>query len=114
MDDLNLRAKVSKGYERDRVFLKALLSDGKRAFDAIVLDLVEEEGSVKICLWVPEWQQRVKCRYVLVEKQEDRYIVRSADETRTHELKEGTGVRIQCGLNTGAKRWKDRLLVSMV
>jgi len=114
MDDLNLRAKVSKGYERDRVFLKALLSDGKRIFESIVLDLVEEEGSVKICLWVPEWQQRVKCRYVLVEKQEDRYIVRSADETRTHELKEGSGVRIQCGLNTGAKRWKDRLLVSMV
>ena len=114
MDDLNLRAKVSKGYERDRVFLKALLSDGKRIFDALVLDLTEEDGVVKVCLWIPEWQQRVKCRYVLVDKQEDRYIVRSADETRSHELKEGCGVRIQCGLNTGAKRWKDRLLINIV
>jgi hypothetical protein len=114
MDDLNLRAKVSKGYERDRVFLNALLSNGKRIFDALVLDLDEDDGSVKICLWIPEWQQRAKCSYVLVEKQEDKYIVCSADESQTHELKEGCGVRIQCGLNTGAKRWKDRLLVSIV
>jgi exoribonuclease R len=48
MDDLNLRAKVTKGYERDRVFLKALLQHGKRIFDAIVLDLEENEGSVKV------------------------------------------------------------------
>jgi exoribonuclease R len=114
VSELNQRAKVSKGYERDRVFLNALLKEGQREFDALILDLVEELGQVQCVLWVREWQQKVKCRYALVEKKEDVYTVRSADESRVFDLKEGLAVRIQCGLHLGASRWKDRVIVNLI
>jgi len=114
MDDLNLRAKVSKGYERDRVFLNALLKDGKRVFESIVLDLEENEGSVKVCLWVPEWQQRVKMRAKLLGKTERVWRIGTADQSGSHELSEGQTVKVECGINVGARRWKDRLITNLV
>jgi hypothetical protein len=114
MDDLNLRAKVSKGYERDRVFLNALLQHGKRIFESIVLDLVEEEGSVKICLWIPEWQQRVKMRAKLLEKTDRIWRIATADESRILELVEGGVVKVECGLHLGERRWKNRLVLSIL
>ena len=114
MEDLNQRAKVSKGYERDRVFLNALLKDGKRVFDAFVLDLVEEEGFVKVCLWISEWQQRVKMRAKLLTKTERVWSVELADESGSYELSEGQTVKVKCGMNVGARRWKDRLVSSIV
>jgi hypothetical protein len=114
MDDLNQRAKVSKGYERDRVFLNALLKDGKRVFDALVLDLTEEEVGVKVCLWIPEWQQRVKMRAKLLTKTERVWSVELADESGSYELSEGQMVKVECGMNVGAPRWKDRLIICIV
>ena len=114
MEDLNQRAKVSKGYERDRVFLNALLSDGKRVFDAIVLDLEEENGLAKICLWIPEWQQKAKMRAKIVEKTDRVWRIGSADESGSHELSEGQTVRVECGMNVGARRWKDRLVLRIL
>jgi exoribonuclease R len=114
VSDLNERAKVSKGYERDRVFLNALLKEGQREFEALILDLVEESGQVKCVLWIHEWQQKVKCRYALVEILEIGYKVRSADESKNYELKEGLVVRIECGLNLGASRWKDRVVITLL
>ena len=114
MDDLNLRAKVSKGYERDRVFLNALLQHGKRIFESIVLDLVEEEESVKVCLWVPEWQQRVKMRTKLLEKTDRIWRIATADESRILELVEGGVVKVECGLHLGERRWKNRLVLSIL
>jgi len=114
MDDLNQRAKVSKGYERDRVFLNALLSNGKRVFEAIVLDLTEDEDSAKICVWIPEWQQRVKMRAKIVEKTDRVWRVRTADASGSYELSEGQVVRVECGMNVGARRWKDRLVLRIL
>jgi exoribonuclease R len=114
MSDLNARAKISKGYERDRTFLKALLVEGKRVFDAIVLDLVLEETLVKCVLWIKEWQQKVKCRYTLVEPIEKGFKVRSADESNVFALKEGQMVRVECGLNLGSSRWKDRVVLQIL
>ena len=114
MEDLNQRAKVSKGYERDRVFLNALLSNGKRVFDAIVLDLEDLEGFAKVCVWIPEWQQRVKIRAKIVEKTDRMWRVGSADESESHELSEGQAIRVECGMNVGARRWKDRLVLRIL
>ena len=113
MSDLNERAKISKGYERDRVFLNALLNDGKRIFDAIVLDLVEESGA-KICLWIPEWKQRVKMRAKLLERTDSVWRIGTADESRVLELTEGQSVKVECGLNLGERRWKNRLVLSIL
>ena len=96
------------------MFLKALLKEGQREFEALILDLVEESGQVKCVLWIHEWQQKVKCRYALVEILETGYKVKSADESKNYELKEGGIVRIECGLNLGASRWKDRVIIHIL
>jgi uncharacterized protein (DUF2461 family) len=114
IEDLNQRAKVSKGYERDRVFLNALLQHGKRVFDGLVLDLTEDEGFAKVCVWIPEWQQRAKMRATIIEKTDRVWRVRTADESGSHELSEGQTVKVECGMNVGARRWKDRLVLRIL
>ena len=113
VSDLNQRAKISKGYERDRVFLNALLRTGQRIFDALVLDLVEEEGKVKVALWIQEWQQKVKCRLNGTRIGAGWRLV-AADESRVVDLEEGKKIRIECGINLGASRWKDRLVITIL
>jgi hypothetical protein len=95
------------------MFLNALLNDGKRVFDAIILDLVEESGA-KICLWIPEWKQRVKMRAKLLERADSVWRIGTADESRILELVEGQSVKVECGLNLGERRWKNRLVLSIV
>jgi len=114
ISDLNDRSKISKGYERDRIFLNALLGKGQRAFDALVLDLVEEaEARLKVVFWIQEWQQKIRCRYTLVKKEGSGYRIRLADESKELDLMEGTSVRIQVGLNLDQSRWKDRLVITL-
>jgi len=113
VSDLNQRAKISKGYERDRVFLNALLKTGQRVFDALVLDLVEEEGKIKVSLWIQEWQQKVKCR-LNGTRIGAGYRLVAADESRTIDVEEGKKIRIECGINLGSSRWKDRLVITML
>ena len=88
--DLNLRAKVSKAYERDRVFLNCLLGAGKREFEALVLDVGE-----KVVLWIPEWSQKVKC-------------------VTNRSVAEGQTVVVRCAMNIGARRWKERLVIEIL
>jgi exoribonuclease R len=115
VSDLNDRSKISKGYERDRVFLSALLGKGKREFDALILDLMEEtEGRIKVVLWIREWQQKIRCRYRLIKKTDSVWRVVLADQSKEVDLVEGASVRIQCGLNLDQSRWKDRIVVSLL
>ena len=108
VSDLNMRAKISKGYERDRAFLHAVL-DGSREFEARILDQVEEGDRMKLTLWVPAWQQRIKYRCKRLGEQ-----IVSADETVTRTVVEGQILRFRCGVNLGARRWKDRLVIEFV
>jgi exoribonuclease R len=114
VSDLNQRFKISKGYERDRVLLQVLLGSGAREFDARILDLVETDDSLKISIWIEEWSQRVKYRVKTFEKTERGYRIGSVDETEVQEVAEGDQVRIRCGLNLGARRWKERLVLQIL
>jgi len=114
VSDLNWRAKVSKGYERDRVLLQVLLGSGIRLFDARLLDLMEADSQLKIVVWIPAWQQRIKHRVKTFEKTERGYRIWSVDETEAKELAEGDLVRIRCGLHLGARRWKERLVLQLL
>ena len=113
VSDLNDRSKISKGYERDRIFLQALLGQGQREFDALILDLIEEGGRLKVVFWIREWQQKIRCRYTLVKKTDSVYRVLLADESKEVDLMEGQTLRIRCGLNLDQSRWKDRIVVTL-
>ena len=116
--ELNHRMKVAKGYERDLVLVRCLLGpNAKRRFDGLILDAVEEEGTLALRVWIEDWAKAIKCRYRIVEKgAEGTYRVGSADETAVHEVREGAPVRIECGLNLGStsRRWKERILVRFI
>jgi hypothetical protein len=90
--------------------------DAKRRFDGLILDAVEEEGTLALRVWIEDWAKAIKCRYRIVEKEGDTYRVGSADETAVHEVREGAPVRIECGLNLGStsRRWKERILVRFI
>jgi len=113
VSDLNDRSKISKGYERDRIFLQALLGQGQREFDALILDLIEEGGRLKVVFWIREWQQKIRCRYTLVKKTDSVCRVLLADESKEVDLMEGQTLRIRCGLNLDQSRWKDRIVVTL-
>jgi hypothetical protein len=114
VSDLNLRAKISKSYERDRILLQVLLGSGTREFNVRILDLEEEAEQLKISMWVDEWQQRIKHRVKKFEKTESGYRIWAADESMIYELEEGTLGRIRCGLNLGLRRWKERLVIQLL
>ena len=114
VSDLNLRAKVSKGYERDRILLQVLLGSGLREFSAQILDLIEEGDQLKMVLWINDWQQRIKYRVKKFEKTDRGYRICAIDETGVKEVCEGGLVRIRCGLNLGLRRWKERLVIQIL
>ena len=114
VSDLNLRAKISKCYERDRILLQVLLGAGTREFDVRIIDLEEEAEQLKISMWVDEWQQRIKHRVKKFEKTESGYRIWAADESMIYELEEGALGRIRCGLNLGLRRWKERLVIQLL
>lgn len=112
--DLNARAKVAKGYERDRIFLNCLLKDEKRLFEGVLLDIEPEGPTVRLRIWVAEWQRTVRCRYKLLSQTDGTFTICSADETVHLVISEGMAIRFKCAINVGERRWKDRLVVNLV
>jgi len=112
--DLNRRAKVAKGYERDRIFLNCLLKDEKRVFEGRVLDVETEGASVRLRIWAPQWQRTVRCRYKLISQTDGKFTICSADESVSRIVEEGMPVRFKCAINVGERRWKDRLVVNLL
>ena len=114
--ELNESAKVAKGYERDRQFLKCLLGDGERTFGGRILDLEpQEDGKVVVRIWISAWGRTVKTRMRLVEPLKSDGLARvcSADETATFELREGQEIKFDCAMNLAGRRWKDRLVIQI-
>ena len=112
--DLNRRAKVAKGYERDRIFLNCLLKDEKRVFVGRLLDVEVEGATVRLRIWIPEWQRTVRSRYKLVSEENGNFIISSADESLKRLIIEGMTIRFKCAINVGERRWKDRLIVNLL
>jgi len=113
--ELNKAAKVAKGYERDRQFLKCLLGTGERTFGGRILDLeAQEDGKCVIRIWVDAWGRTVKTRMRLLGLCEGGIArVCSADETDTFELREGQEIEFDCAMNLAGRRWKDRLVIQI-
>lgn len=125
VDDLNRRAKVSKSYERDLCYLRALLGT-KREYEGQVVEIerMEEAGAgagagastcdtiAKVRIWVPAWKRIVRCtyRFTMANEEKQSYVFVSADGGTTFELTAGQKVAIQFAVKLRERRWKDRIL----
>jgi len=98
MYDMNMRAKLSKNYERDLLFLKAIHT--KRAFKGIVLDI-----NSKIKLYVPDWKKCISLKYKMIDEK-----MWSMDEK--HEIHFGE-VEFTCTFDLNARNWKERIIINI-
>jgi exoribonuclease R len=106
VEDLNLRSKMAKSYERNLLFVRSVLG-GKRTFDNVRIINI---NSNKVVLWITEWQKTVSIRM----KQNEMGQFVSADEKYTYELHEGDLVSIEFAINLAGRFWKDRMIIRIL
>jgi hypothetical protein len=85
IEQMNARSKAIKAYERDLIFVRAVLEPTKKSLDGIVT----ESGRV----WVPKWGKIVK-----------------AD---TDEIQPGAAVDIKYFCDATKRNWKRRLVLKI-
>ena len=92
VDDLNLRSKAAKSFEKNIHYLRALL-DGPKDVDGCILDLSE----TKIRIWIPSWQKIV-----------------SLHPEPGRNLAEGQAARIRFAINLLGRHWRERIITKML
>ena len=122
LHDLNLRAKAAKAYERDLCFLRAILTEdaaaaaaaGAKKFDGRILDIIplNDGTEVKLRIWINSWHRTISVHYKAVVDGLG-WRIRSRDEKNEYKVAEGDLVVINIATNMAARRWKDRLVVSV-
>lgn len=113
MYDMNQREKAIRQFERDLVFLEAVVS-GHTRVTARIIGKEEYQSQTgpeyKVQFYVPAWKKRVTSRYPKVA--EDTISTKDGAETRT--LSMFAEVEVQCAVQWSLRNWKDRLMVQWI
>ncbi len=104
INELNRRAKLYKGFERDVIYMTALQET--KSFTGRILDIKEEDGKYKLRIFIPDWKRTISCRYKKIGEDE----ICSQDESENFQIKEGSFVDITCSIQPNTRRWKDRIV----
>jgi exoribonuclease R len=109
MYDMNYKVKLNKNFGRDLEFLKAISSD-QTVFKAIIINKDENEnGQVKIKLYIPLWKRTISVLYKKVSEN----IVLSRDEKREIDITDFREVEIKCSFNINSRNWKERVVINI-
>lgn len=92
VDDLNLRAKAAKAFEKNLHYLRALL-EGPKEVEGLILDVSDS----KIRLWIPSWQ-----KIVSIQPEPDMILV------------EGQSAQIRFALNLLGRHWRERIITKII
>ena len=108
MYDMNYRMKLNKNYSRDLDFLSAI--SGDTTFKGIIIDKsVQEDGQLKIKIYVPVWKRTITTKYKMINDN----IVLSRDEKREIDVTEFREVDIACAVNLNSRNWKERIIINI-
>jgi hypothetical protein len=108
MYDMNYRMKLNKNYSRDLDFLTAI--SGDTTFKGIIIDKsVQEDGQLKIKIYVPVWKRTITTKYKMINDN----IVLSRDEKREIDVTEFREVDIACAVNLNSRNWKERIIINI-
>lgn len=109
--ELNVRAKAAKAFERDLCYMRALSSDSNHCVGRI-LDIIKKEDHIKLRILVSEWKRVINVTYK-GNAVEDAWLIKSKDEKTERLVKEGDLVGINFAANLTARRWKEKLVISL-
>lgn len=109
--ELNVRAKAAKAFERDLCYMRALSSNSNHCVGRI-LDIIKKEELVKLRILVSEWKRVINVTYT-GSPVEDGWLIKSKDEKTERLVKEGDLVGIDFAANLTARRWKEKLVISL-
>lgn len=104
VNELNRRAKLYKGFERDVTYMTALQES--KDFIGRILDIKEEDNKYKLRIFVPEWRKTISCHY----KKIGENLICSQDESETFQIQEGSLVDITCSIQPNSRCWKERIV----
>jgi exoribonuclease R len=111
MYDMNYRMKLNKNYSRDLDFLTAISSEEYTVFKGIIIDKsVQEEGQLKLKIYVPVWKRIVSAKYKMVSEN----LVLSRDEKREIDVTEFKEVELTCAVNINSRNWKERIIINIL
>ena len=94
VEDLILREKAAKQYEKKLVFLRELLG-GSRTVVGRILEIAPEKHKIRV--WVETWKTIVSVRS-------------GGDDTG---FAEGEEVQLQCAINLLGRHWSERMVVAI-
>lgn len=106
VEDLNKRAKAAKAYEKNIIFLRAVLGDVRYLSGIRILDICD--STIKV--WIYQWQKAVNIR---MKRNADGMFI-SDDEKMIYNLHEGDTINLEFALNTGARHWKERIIIKII
>jgi exoribonuclease R len=108
---LNARAKLAKCHDRDLVFVRALRSE-KRQVSGKILSMVAKDSIIKLSVYVNEWQQLVKIKYIASPDEPDTIL--SKDEKTKLTISIGQSVAVHYFADMTARNWKRRMILRIV
>jgi exoribonuclease R len=108
---LNERAKLAKCHDRDLIFIRALRSE-KRQVTGKILSMAEKDGIIKLSVYVNEWQQVVKIKYIASPDEPDTIV--SKDEKTKLTISIGQSVAVHYFADMTARNWKRRMILRIV
>jgi hypothetical protein len=106
IQDLNVRSKACKQYEKNLLFVRAVLNDIRNVSGARILDIQD----TKLKIWVHQWQKSVT---LYMNKNTDGNFI-SADEKTIYDLHEGDLVNLSFALNLAGRHWKERMIIRIL
>lgn len=114
LHDLNMRAKAAKAYERDLCFIRAILCESVPEYQGRILDIIPNtDGTeVKLRIWVDSWRKTVNAYYRALADGIG-WRIKSRDEKNEYIVREGNTVHLEVASNMSARRWKERLVISV-
>lgn len=116
INTLNSRSRACKLFERDLIYMRAVIGNESRTLNGTIIDIIEQAIDTvslpiyKIKIYVEEWRRIISCKYTKIEEG----IIISKDCKTKKSIYESQKVHIQYAIHLIGRRWKDRIIFTIL